>query len=244
MYVDFTPLIIDQLANQGGKNRYMFGGKTSVPCVVRTEGGAGRSIAAHHSQALKPCGRTCPACTWSCPPLPTMPKVCSKPHSRRQPGHVHRAQNALQRERPRPEEDYIIPLGVADVKREGKDLTIVTYSRMVYKALEAAEILAKEGIDVEVIDLRSLKPLDIDTIITSIKKTGRFVGVTEAYENTSFISEIMAQINELAFDYLDAPMVRVSAANVPVPRAEILEDQVIPNTGRIVEACKRCCANG
>jgi pyruvate/2-oxoglutarate/acetoin dehydrogenase E1 component len=92
---------------------------------------------------------------------------------------------------------------------------------------------------VEVIDLRSLKPLDIDTIITSIKKTGHFVGVTEAYENTSFISEIMAQINELAFDYLDAPMVRVSAANVPVPRAEILEDQVIPNTGRIVEACRK-----
>ena len=103
------------------------------------------------------------------------------------------------------------------------------------RALEAAEILAKEGIDVEVIDLRTLKPLDIDTIVTSVKKTGRLVGVTEAYENTSFINEVMAQVNELAFDWLDAPMVRVAAANVPVPRAEVLEDQAIPNVNRIVD---------
>jgi pyruvate/2-oxoglutarate/acetoin dehydrogenase E1 component len=140
---------------------------------------------------------------------------------------------------PVPEEDYIIPLGVADVKRVGADVTIVTYSRMTLRALEAAEILAQEGIDVEVVDLRSLKPLDTDTIVASIKKTGRFVGVTEAYENTSFINEIMVKVNELAFDYLDAPMIRVAAANVPVPRAEALEDLAIPNVGRIVEACRR-----
>jgi pyruvate/2-oxoglutarate/acetoin dehydrogenase E1 component len=140
---------------------------------------------------------------------------------------------------PVPEEEYIIPLGVADIKRPGKDLTLVTYSRMVYRSLEAAEILAKEGIDAEVIDLRCLKPLDIDTVVTSIKKTGRFVGVTEAYENTSFINEVMAQVNELAFDWLDAPMVRVAAANVPVPRAEVLEDLAIPNTQRILAACRK-----
>jgi pyruvate/2-oxoglutarate/acetoin dehydrogenase E1 component len=143
---------------------------------------------------------------------------------------------------PVPVEDYIIPFGVADIKRPGKDLTIVTYSRMVLRALEAAEILAREGIDAEVIDLRTLAPLDIDTVITSIKKTGRFVGVTEAYENTSFINEVMAQINELAFDWLDAPMVRVASANVPVPRAEVLEDLAIPNTNRIVEACRKVVA--
>ena len=107
------------------------------------------------------------------------------------------------------------------------------------KALEAAEILEKDGIDVEVIDLRTLKPLDIDTVILSVKKTGRFVGATEAYENTSFINEVMAQVNDLAFDWLDAPMVRVAAANVPVPRAEILEDLAIPNVNRIVEACRK-----
>ena len=140
---------------------------------------------------------------------------------------------------PVPEEDYIIPLGVADVKRAGKDVTIVTYSRMVHRALEAAEALAKEGIDVEVIDLRTLKPLDLDTIVTSIKKTGRFVGLTEAYENTSFINEVMAEINEVAFDWLDAPMVRVAAANVPIPRAETLEDEAIPNVKRIMAACRK-----
>ncbi len=138
-----------------------------------------------------------------------------------------------------PEEDYIIPYGVADIKREGSDVTVVTYSRMVFRALEAAEKLAEEGISVEVIDLRTLKPLDMETVAASVKKTGRVVGVTEAYENTSFINEVLAQINELAFDWLDAPMVRVAAANVPVPRAEILEDLAIPNVQRIVEACRK-----
>jgi pyruvate/2-oxoglutarate/acetoin dehydrogenase E1 component len=109
----------------------------------------------------------------------------------------------------------------------------------VLNALEAANKLAQEGIDVEVIDLRTLKPLDIDTIVTSVKKTGRLVGVTESYENTSFINEVMMQVNEQAFDYLDAPMVRVAAANVPVPRAEILEDEVIPNVGRIIANCRK-----
>ncbi|HEX7434405.1 MAG TPA: transketolase C-terminal domain-containing protein, partial [Anaerolineaceae bacterium] len=101
------------------------------------------------------------------------------------------------------------------------------------------EELAKEGIDVEVIDLRSLKPLDIDTIIASVKKTGRLVGVTESYENTSFINEVLAQVNEKAFDWLDAPMIRVAAANVPVPRAEVLEDNAIPNEKRIMAACRK-----
>ena len=138
-----------------------------------------------------------------------------------------------------PKYDYIIPLGAADVKREGKDITLVTYSRQVLNALEAAHVLAEEGIDVEVVDLRCLKPLDIDTVIRSVKKTGRFVGVTEAYENTSFINEVMAQVNDRAFDWLDAPMVRIAAANVPVPRAEVLEDLAIPNVGRIIEACRK-----
>ena len=138
-----------------------------------------------------------------------------------------------------PEEEYIIPFGVADIKRPGKDVTLVTYSRMVLRSLIAAETLAKEGIDVEVVDLRTLKPLDIDTIVNSVKKTGRLVCVTESYENTSFINEVMAQVNERAFDWLDAPMVRVAAAIVPVPRAEVLEDMAIPNEGRIMAACRK-----
>jgi pyruvate/2-oxoglutarate/acetoin dehydrogenase E1 component len=139
---------------------------------------------------------------------------------------------------PVPEEEYIIPLGVADVKREGKDITLVTYSRMVLRALEAAELLAQEGIDVEVIDLRCLKPLDLETVIESVKKTGRFVGLTEGYQTGSFISELMALVNEHAFDWLDAPMVRVAALDVPVPRAEVLEDATIPNVERIMKACR------
>jgi 2-oxoisovalerate dehydrogenase E1 component len=240
MYVDFTPLAMDQIANQGGKNRYMFGGKTTVPMVVRTEGGAGRAIAAHHSQSLESLWTHFPGIYVVMPSTPYDAKGLLKAAIRDDNPVMFIEHKMLYKEKgPVPEEEYIIPLGVADIKRPGKDLTIITYSRMVSRSLEAAEILAKDGIDAEVIDLRTLKPLDTDTVITSIKKTGRFVGVTESYENTSFINEVMAVINEQAFDWLDAPMIRVAAANVPVPRAEILEDLAIPNTQRIVEACRK-----
>ena len=240
MYVDFTPLAMDQIANQGAKNRYMFGGKTSVPMVIRTEGGAGRAIAAHHTQSLEALWTHFPGIYVVMPSTPYDAKGLLKAAIRDDNPVMFIEHKMLYGQKgPVPEEDYIIPLGVADIKRPGKDITLVTYSRMVHRALEAAEILAKEGIDVEVIDLRTLKPLDIDTIIASVKKTGRFVGVTEGYENTNFINEVMAQVNDLAFDWLDAPMVRVAALNVPVPRAEVLEDQAIPNTNRIVEACRK-----
>ncbi len=240
MYVDFTPLAMDQIANQGAKNRYMFGGKTSVPMVIRTEGGAGRAIAAHHSQSLESLWTHFPGIYVVMPATPYDAKGLLKAAIRDDNPIMFIEHKMLYKEKgPVPEEEYIIPLGVADVKREGAHVTLVTYSRMVLRAMEAAEVLAAEGIDVEVIDLRTLKPLDIDTVITSVKKTGRLVGVTESYENTSFINEVMAQVNELAFDWLDAPMVRVAAANVPVPRAEVLEDLAIPNVGRILEACRK-----
>ncbi len=240
MYVDFTPLAMDQIANQGAKNRYMFGGMTTVPMVIRTEGGAGRAIAAHHSQSLEALWTHFPGIYVVMPATPYDAKGLLKAAIRDDNPIMFIEHKMLYKEQgPVPEEDYIIPLGVADVKRVGQDITLVTYSRMVLRSLEAAEILAQEGIDVEVVDLRTLKPLDIDTIIASVKKTGRLVGVTEAYENTSFINEIMAQVNDLAFDWLDAPMVRVAAANVPVPRAEVLEDMAIPNVGRVVEACRK-----
>ncbi|MGC8779563.1 MAG: alpha-ketoacid dehydrogenase subunit alpha/beta [Anaerolineae bacterium] len=240
MYVDFTPLAMDQIANQGAKNRYMFGGKTTVPMVIRTEGGAGRAIAAHHSQSLEALWTHFPGIYVVMPSTPYDAKGLLKAAIRDDNPVMFIEHKMLYGTKgPVPEEEYIIPLGVADIKRPGKDVTIVTYSRMVLRSLEAAEILAKEGIDVEVVDLRSLKPLDIDTIIASVKKTGRLVGVSEGYENTNFINEVMAQVNELAFDWLDAPMVRVCALNVPVPRAEVLEDQAIPNVNRIVEACRK-----
>jgi pyruvate/2-oxoglutarate/acetoin dehydrogenase E1 component len=240
MYVDFTPLAMDQIANQGAKNRYMFGGKTTVPMVMRTEGGAGRAIAAHHSQSLESLWTHFPGIYVVMPSTPYDAKGLLKAAIREDTPVMFIEHKMLYKEKgPVPEEEYIIPLGVADVKREGKDVTLVTYSRMVYRALEAAELLAQEGIDVEVVDLRTLKPLDIDTIVASVTKTGRLVGLTEAYENTSFINEVMAQVNERAFDWLDAPMVRVAAANVPVPRAEVLEDLAIPNVQRILAACRK-----
>jgi len=240
MYVDFTPLVMDQVANQGAKNRYMFGGKTNVPLVIRTEGGAGRAIAAHHSQSLEALWTHFPGIYVVMPSTPYDVKGLLKACIRDNNPVMFIEHKMLYNTKGRvPTEEYLIPLGVADIKRPGKDVTLVTYSRQVLNALEAAEQLAAEGIDVEVIDLRTLKPLDIDTVIASLKKTGRFVGVTEAYENSSFINEVMAQINELAFDWLDAPMERVAAANVPVPRAEVLEDLAIPNVGRIIQACRK-----
>ncbi|MFQ5856634.1 MAG: pyruvate dehydrogenase complex E1 component subunit beta [Anaerolineae bacterium] len=239
MYVDFTPLAMDQLANQGAKNRYMFGGKTAVPMVIRTEGGAGRAIAAHHSQSLEALWTHFPGIYVVMPSTPYDAKGLLKAAIRDDNPIMFIEHKMLYKEKgPVPEDEYIIPLGIADVKREGKGVTVVTYSRMVLRSLEAAAILAEEGIDVEVVDLRTLKPLDIDTVVASVKKTGRLVGVTEGYENTSFINEVLAQVNELAFDWLDGPMVRVAAANVPVPRAEVLEDLAIPSVQRIAEACR------
>ena len=240
MYVDFTPLAMDQIANQGAKNRYMFGGKTTVPMVIRTEGGAGRAIAAHHSQSLESLWTHFPGIYVVMPSTPYDAKGLLKAAIRDDNPVMFIEHKMLYKEKGFvPEDEYIIPFGVADIKRPGKDVTLVTYSRMVYRALEAAEKLAAEGIDVEVVDLRTLTPLDISTIVASVKKTGRLVCLSEAYENTGFINEVMMQVNEQAFDYLDAPMVRVASANVPVPRAEILEDQAIPNLTRIMAACRK-----
>jgi pyruvate/2-oxoglutarate/acetoin dehydrogenase E1 component/TPP-dependent pyruvate/acetoin dehydrogenase alpha subunit len=240
MYVDFTPLAMDQIANQGAKNRYMFGGKTIVPFVLRTEGGAGRSIAAHHSQSLEALWTHFPGIYVVMPSTPFDAKGLLKAAIQDDnpvmfiehkmlygvEGHV-------------PDEDYVIPYGVADVKREGTDVTVVTYSRMVHRALDAAEKLAEEGINVEIIDLRTLKPLDMDTIKASVQKTGRVVGLTEAYKTGSFISELAMRIQEEVFDWLDAPVVRVAAADVPVPMSETLEDAAIPNVEQIIAGIRQ-----
>jgi 2-oxoisovalerate dehydrogenase E1 component len=240
MYVDFTPLAMDQIANQGAKNRYMFGGKTKVPMVVRTEGGAGRSIAAHHSQSLEALWTHFPGIYVVMPATPYDVKGLLKAAIRDDnPVMFIEHKMIYGQEGFVPDEDYIIPFGVADVKREGSDVTVITYSRMVLRALEAAEKLAEEGLSVEVIDLRTLKPLDMETIAASVRKTGRVVGVTEAYRTGSFISELATRIQEELFDWLDAPIVRVAAADVPVPMSESLEDADIPDVEAIMAAVRQ-----
>ena len=239
MYVDFTPLAMDQIANQGAKNRYMFGGKTKVPMVIRTEGGTGRSIAAHHSQSLEALWLHFPGIYVVMPATPYDAKGLLKTAIRDDNPIMFIEHKLLYKEKgPVPEGDYTIPLGVADVARTGKHVTVVAYSRMRYRALEAAELLSKEGVEVEVIDPRTLKPLDLDTIVASVRKTGRLVGVTEAYRTGSFLSELFTLVNEAAFDYLDAPMVRVAGADVPIPMSEPLETAAIPGTASIIAAIR------
>lgn len=240
MYVDFTPLAMDQLANQGAKNRYMFGGKTTVPLVIRTQGGAGRCIAAHHSQSLEALWVHFPGIYVVMPSTPYDAKGLLKAAIRDDNPVMFIEHKMLYNVKgPVPEEEYIIPLGVADVKREGTDVTVIAYSRMVHRALEAAEILAREGISVEVVDPRCLKPLDLETIISSVRKTGRVVGVTEAYKTGSFISELFTLIQEEAFDWLDAPLVRVAGADVPVPMSESLEEAAIPSVEALIAGIRK-----
>ncbi|MEJ2736748.1 MAG: dehydrogenase E1 component subunit alpha/beta [Anaerolineae bacterium] len=240
MYVDFTPLAMDQIANQGAKNRYMFGGKTIVPMVIRTEGGAGRSIAAHHSQSLEALWTHFPGIYVVMPSTPFDAKGLLKAAIRDDNPVMFIEHKMLYSVKGYvPDEDYVIPYGVADLKREGNDVTVITYSRMVHRSLEAAEKLAEDGVSVEVIDLRTLNPLDMDTIAVSVKKTGRVVGVTEAYRTGSFISELAMRIHEEVFDWLDAPVVRVAAANVPVPMSETLEDAAIPSVERIIAGIRQ-----
>jgi len=240
MYFDFMTIAMDQFVNQAGKNRYMFGGKTTVPMVLRTEGGAGRCIAAQHSQSLEAWFTHAPGVFVVAPATAYDAKGLLKTCIRDDNPILfieHKMLYGVKGEVP--DEEYTIPLGKAVVRREGSDVTIVSYSRMALRAEEAAGLLAEEGIDAEVIDLRSLKPLDTRCILESVKKTGRVVLASEGVRNTNFVCEIATRINEHAFDYLDAPIARVCAADVPVPMSPTLEDAAIPTPQRIAEAARK-----
>jgi pyruvate dehydrogenase E1 component alpha subunit len=240
MYIDFSTIATDQIVNIAAKNRYMFGGKSIVPVVYRTQGGAGRGIAEHHSQSLEAWYQHIPGIFVVMPSTPFDAKGLLKTCIRDDNPVMFIEQKLLYgTEGEVPEGEYTVPLGVADVKREGTDVTIVAYSRMVLLALEAAEDLAKEGISVEVVDPRTLKPLDAETIIGSVKKTGRAVVVHEGYRTCGVGAEIAAQIMEEAFDYLDAPVLRVAGEDVPIPMSPVLEEAAIPSKKKIVEAIRK-----
>jgi pyruvate/2-oxoglutarate/acetoin dehydrogenase E1 component len=228
MYVDFVALAMDQIANQMAKVRYMTGGQVTVPMVLRTQGGTGRSAGAQHSQSLESWLAHVPGLRVVMPATPVDAKGLLKTAIRSDDPVVfieHKALYAMKGEVP--DGEYLVPFGAAHTVRPGRDLTIVSYSRMVHVAGEAAQKLSVEGIEAEVIDLRTLNPLDMETVLSSVRRTHRALVLNEAHRIAGFCSELAARITEELFDVLEAPVARVAAKDVPVP-ATLLEKLSIP----------------
>jgi len=234
MFVDFFGVCFDQIFNQGAKLRYMFGGKAQVPMVIRAMIGAGVRAAAQHSECLYSIFAHIPGLKTVVPCTPYDAKGLLLSAIRdNDPVMFFEHKLLYDMEGEVPEEDYTIPLGEADVKREGKDATIVTIGRMVHLSLEAAQKLADGGIDVEVIDLRSVSPMDEEAILTSVKKTHRMVVVDEDNPRCSLATDVVALVADQAFDYLDAPCKMITAPHTPVPFSPTLEDVYIPGVDKI-----------
>lgn len=237
MFIDFATLAMDQIANQAAKLRYMTGGQASVPLVIRTAVGTGRAAAAQHSQSLEAWFVHVPGLKVVMPSTPYDAKGLLKSCIRGFDPVLFIEHKFLYAEKGLiPEGDYVVPLGVADVKRVGRDVTVVATSIMVKRALEAAEQLANEGVEVEVVDPRTLKPLDIATIAESVKKCGRLLVVHEACKTGGVGAEIIASCMEACFDYLDAPPMRLCGEDVPIPFAPELERRSVPDLADIRSA--------
>lgn len=235
MYVDFAPICLDPIVNQAAKMRYMTGGQVKVPLVIRAPGGAGRRNAGQHSQSLEALFTHIPGLKVVAPATPYDAKGLLKSAIREDDPVMFLEHKILYAQKGEaPEKEYLIPLGKADVKRQGKDVTIIAWSRQVIFALEAAKELAKQGIDAEVVDLRTLVPLDWETLATSIQKTHKAVVVQEAVKRGGYAGEIATQIMENAFDELDAPVKRVAGLNVVLPFSPALEDAAYPSIKDIV----------
>jgi pyruvate/2-oxoglutarate/acetoin dehydrogenase E1 component len=230
MFMDFILLTMEQLVNQAAKVRFMFGGKAKVPMVIRMPGGSGTGAAAQHSQSLESLLIHIPGIKVVNPSTPFDAKGLLL-SSIRDPNPVCFVEHKLlyKSKGDVPEEEYTIPIGLADVKREGSDITVVAGNIMVPRTLSVAEKLAEEGIDVEVIDPRTLRPLDVDTIANSVAKTGKLLVVHEACQTGGWAGEVIASISSSsAFDYLDAPMRRLAGADVPIPYNRNLENAAVP----------------
>jgi acetoin:2,6-dichlorophenolindophenol oxidoreductase subunit beta len=237
MYVDFIGLVMDQLANQAAKSRYMFGGQIGVPMVLRTQGGTGRSAAAQHSQSLE-------AWLLHVPGLRlVMPATVNDAYhllraALRQPDPVvfieHKGLYTMKGTLnvAVPDGDWGVPF----VRRAGRDLTIISYSRMLHESLAAAEVLAAQGVEAEVIDLRCLNPLDEAVLIDSVRRTGHAMVVTEAALTGSVASDIAARLGEACFDWLEEPVLRIGGEDIPIPVSPALERGSIPSAGLIAEA--------
>ncbi|MBE9472561.1 MAG: alpha-ketoacid dehydrogenase subunit beta [Chloroflexi bacterium] len=241
MFMDFTTLAAEQLVNQAAKIRFMFGGRAKVPLVLRTPAGSGTGAAAQHSQSLENWFVHVPGLKVVMPSTPYDAKGLLLASIRDDNPVIFVEHKLLYRVKgPVPEEPYTIPLSTAEVKREGRDLTIVATSIMVKRSLEAAEQLAREGIEAEVVDPRTLKPLDGETIIRSVMKTGRVLIVHEACKTGGYGGELAAVIAESeAFDYLDAPIIRLAGRDMPIPYNRTLEYHTVPQVENIVEAARQ-----
>jgi pyruvate dehydrogenase E1 component beta subunit len=243
MFGDFTALILDQLVNQAAKIHYMSGGKLTVPMVLRTTMGAGRRSAAQHSQSLHAWLSHIPGLKVVVPATPYDAKGLMKSAIRDDnPVAIFEDKMMYKLVKgPVPEEEYTIPLGVADIKRLGDDVTIVATSSMVHVAVEAARMLAEIGLSAEVVDPRTLVPLDKQTLIDSAKKTSHALVVDEGYEQYGVTAELASVIADGAFYYLDAPVKRIGAMNVPIPFSPALEDLTIPTAKVVCETAKSLC---
>ena len=240
MFMDFVGVAMDQIFNQAAKMKYMFGGNVSVPLTITTAGGAGMSAAAQHSQSLEAWLAHIPGLKVAMPASPHDAKGLIVGAIRDDnPTIVVLNKKMLGMKGPVPEELYSIPFGVANVVREGSDVTIVAIGRMVVEAQKAAENLSADGISVELIDPRTVQPLDTETIVRSVKKTNRVLVVHEAVEFGGIGAEISSQVQEQAFDWLDAPVARLAAPFAPVPYAPVLENAYVPDAPRIEAAVRR-----
>lgn len=238
MFSDFITIAMDQIVNQAAKICYMYGGKASVPMVIRTAGGGGTGAAAQHSQSLEALVAhipglkvVMPSCPYDAKGLLVSSIKDNSPVIFIEHKLLYKNKKCIQHV---PEELYEIPLGKGDIKREGTDISLVATSYMVQKSIEAAEKISDErGLECEVIDIRTLRPLDIDIILNSVKKTNRLICVEEACGFGGFMGEVISQVIEKGFDYLDAPVTRVAGRNCPVPYSPVLEREMIPSVERI-----------
>ncbi len=246
MFMDFLTISMNQLVNQAAKMRFMFGGKASLPMVIRTPAGSGTGAAAQHCQSLEAWFIHTPGIKVVAPATPYDVKGLlvsairdNNPVLFMEHKLLYRTKGAV------PEESYTIPLGQAQVSREGRDLTILAYSIMVPRALEAAEQLAGEGIEVEVVDLRSLKPLDRESVVRSVSRTGRVLILHEAPTTGGFGGELAAVVAESeAFDYLDAPIRRLAGRDIPIPYNRTLERATVPQVDDILVAARALAREG
>ena len=240
MTFNFGMLAMDQIVNNAAKIRYMSGGQLSAPMVIRGPGSAAHQLAAQHSQSLEAWFSHVPGLKVVAPATPYDAKGLLKSAVRDgNPVIFIEAQLLYATKGEVAEGEYTVPIGVADIKRKGRDVTLVAYSKMLMVALEAAEELAQGGIDAEVIDPRTLKPLDLDCIASSVKQTGRLVIVEEGWRFAGLGAQIAESVYHEAFDYLDAPIVRITGEDVPMPYSRPLEDAAIPDRQRVVAAVRQ-----